>query len=198
MLKQTANLARIIKLRFSDIEIIPSINVSSSELANIPDLISSASSDPIPSLDPSLVNPPWYEPYQEGSGVKGQGSEDTLSLEGKFIKFNDYVFYVMNGRKRLVPKDSLDAYLPKEKQGEIQGVSNETLSKLPTGEVLPEIKYPDGTLIKYGGDYFLIFSGTKHLIDSGTMQIFSLKPNEAKVVSDSEFLSILTGDPLKA
>ncbi|MEW6104488.1 MAG: hypothetical protein AB1630_11865, partial [bacterium] len=61
-----------------------------------------------------------------------------------------------------------------------------------------KIKYPDGTLIKYGTEHFLVFSGTKHLIDSGTMQIFSLKPNEAKVVSDSEFLSILTGDPLKA
>ncbi|MEW6104343.1 MAG: pre-toxin TG domain-containing protein [bacterium] len=229
MLKQIVNLARKAKdnlgiypsqetitspgaLRFENIEVIPSINLSSSELAKIPDLILAQSLPPesTPSLDPSLVSPPWYEPYQEGSGVKGQGSEDALSLEGKFIKSNDYVFYVMNGRKRLVPKESLNAYLPKEKQAEIENVSSERLAKLPTGDVLPEIKYPDGSLIKiveyYSNvpslikreDYFLIFSGTKHLIDSGTMQIFSLKPNDAKSISDSEFLSIPTSDPLRA
>ncbi|MEW6104264.1 MAG: pre-toxin TG domain-containing protein [bacterium] len=168
MFKQTANLARTInRLRFFDIEAIPSITFS-------------------------------YEPYQENTEYRTENTEDTLSLEGNFIKFNDYVFYVMNGRKRLIPKDSLDAYLPKEKQAEIENVSSERLTKLPTGDVLPEIKYPDGTLIKYGGDYFLIFSGTKHLIDSGTMQIFSLKPNDAKSISDSEFLSIPTSDPLRA
>ncbi|MEW6007996.1 MAG: hypothetical protein AB1595_07650 [bacterium] len=117
--KQTANLTREAKdridiypsqetitspgaLRFKDIEIIPSINLSSSELANIPDLISSsASSNPTPSLDPSLVSPPWYEPYdlEENLQSKTPSPESRVpnpeSLEGRFIKFQDYVFYVM-------------------------------------------------------------------------------------------------------
>ncbi|MEW6680776.1 MAG: hypothetical protein AB1297_07165, partial [bacterium] len=82
MFKQTASLVGTInKLRFFDIEAIPSITFS-------------------------------YEPYQENTEYKTENTEDTLSLEGKFIKFQDYVFYVMNGRKRLIPNNSVKAYAP--------------------------------------------------------------------------------------
>ncbi|MEW6103870.1 MAG: hypothetical protein AB1630_08695 [bacterium] len=194
-------------LRFKDIEIIPSINVSSDELANIPDFnISDNKSDSgslSPSLDPSLVSPPWYNPYETSeSNIQTQSQDfNPQSYEGKFIKYQDYTFYIMNGKKRLIPNNSVKAYAPDGTS--ITELTSEQLSQFPTGDVLPEIKYPDGSLIKtveyYSNvpslikkeDYFLIFSGTKHLIDTGTMQIFSLKPNDAKSISDDEFLSIL-------
>ncbi len=186
-------------LRFTDVEIIPSIRVSSEELNNIPSLKlpnKSASLDSSPSSqDPSFISPPWYEPYDiSENNIETQASSDLLSLEGKFIKFDNYYFYIMNGRKRLV--ETLDAYLPKEKQAEIIEVKVEDLIKLKTGDPLPKIEFPDGSLIKYGGYTFIIFSGMKHLISNGAITLFGFDKSTIKDVDGDKFASIPTGEPI--
>ncbi|MEK9148511.1 MAG: hypothetical protein AAB267_00535, partial [Candidatus Desantisbacteria bacterium] len=172
-------------------ETYPTLTVSKEELDTIPNYsppvsASSVSSSPISSLS-----------YYISSTTEEPPSAELSSLEGSFIKGGDKTFYVMNGRRRPIPENSLASYIPKDT--EVKEVPLDILAKLTLDAPLPEIKYPDGTIIEGAGHRFIIFSGTKHIIDhEPTYKLYGLdqKPvikfTQEKEIE--ELASIPTGD----
>lgn len=118
---------------------------------------------------------------------------------GTLIKGSDETVYVMmGGVKRPIPENTL-------KNLGLTGIAIETipdkeLSLIPEGYSLPEIKYPNGTLVKGSGpNVYLIQGGLRRLIpDKTTFESLGFEWNRVKTIQTNELSLIAEGEPIPA